>query len=321
MGFLLQLQGNDALWIIFGLKGASMVLVWVSMRTLCRWFPALQNNNNDDSRLHDAVIDNNGNTNDEDRIVRDSFCDEEDFDETTTTSQSGGFCFELRLYFAQEGLVGAGLALVFLYGNLLTLGPMMVAYLAEIGGGTSAAASIGVWKALSNVMAIAGTFWFSWSSLKLHTKGLVSLTIMVVCLTVSMVGIWMGRSALSSGSSSYASLSNIGSILVIAGVVPSRFGLWGYDLSVMQLYQTHVEAPMRGRVGGTQTVLNNAMEFLPIILGMTLLSKVSDFWILMIMGYSCVGIALIVYFVGTYQRPPTEKTSYGRVIQEEDSES
>jgi iron-regulated transporter 1 len=182
-------------------------------------------------------------------------------------------------------LVGAGIALALLYSNVLTFGGMMVAYMAE--KGNRSAASIGLWKGLSDVAGFLGTVWFSRSTKDLETKALISLTVLLGCLTLSMAGIWRGVGG------------GIGAALVIAGVIPSRIGLWAYDLSVVQLYQNRVAPSLRGTIGGTQTILNNVAEFVPFVLGMVV-SGVDDFWIVMVVGYLGVAAALLSYAKGTY---------------------
>ena len=69
---------------------------------------------------------------------------------------------------------------------------------------------------------------------------------------------------------------------------------------IILTYQTKVEDTLRGTVGGTQTILNNAFEFVPFLLTM-LISDVQNFWIVMVVGYASVAAALGSYFFGTYR--------------------
>ena len=87
--------------------------------------------------------------------------------------------------------------------------------------------------------------------------------------------------------------------LIIAGVIPSRIGLWVNIISVTQLFQQAVPPHQRGRVGGTQKSLNSLFQFVPFVLGM-IYSDVQDFWILMIVGYVFVGIAVSMFFTKIY---------------------
>jgi hypothetical protein len=68
------------------------------------------------------------------------------------------WCSDLHIYGAQKGLVGGGIGLALLYANVLTFGEMMVGYLVEKGGMSTA--SIGHWKGSAHGAAFLGTVWF-----------------------------------------------------------------------------------------------------------------------------------------------------------------
>ena len=289
LGSLLSKGGFDAsLWIVFAAKGISAVGVCLSMQQLYRWIPALQ-------RPHQPGHD-------------DTDDDENDpVDDTGSPAAAppppagGGCCSDLAVYGSRHPLVGAGIGLALLYGNVLTFGGMMVAYLSEKGGMSMAA--IGLWKGVNSGTAYFGTLWFSRSKLDVATKCLWSILGMFGCLTVSMVGLWLGSTTTGGSGDDDDDNDNrraaLGSALVIGGVLVSRIGLWGYDIGVTQLYQETVDPDLRGRVGGTQAVLNSALETLPVVLGMVF-DDSADFWIIVCTGYACVGLALVSYTRGTY---------------------
>jgi hypothetical protein len=305
-GFLVDnLSGNRSLWVVLGLKGISMLVVCACMHRLCEWVPALKLKPKENYKNENDDGDSDGDDNDDNSNVSGLLDDDKEESSslslspndshlsrrlcfgwtTTSTWQWCCSCSDLKIYCSQKGLVGAGIGLALLYSNVLTFGGMMVAYLAETGN--TSAVSIGLWKGLSDCAGFLGTVWFSRSRKDLKTKALWNLSMLVGCLTLSMAGIWMGVGG------------GIGSALVIAGVILSRIGLWGYDLSVVQLYQNRVAPSLRGTVGGTQTILNNVAEFVPFVLGM-IVSGVDDFWIVVVVGYLGVGAALLSHVKGTY---------------------
>lgn len=320
-GSLMTLKGDSSLWVVFYLKGISMMVVLVSMHKLCECVPSLQGKpqNTEQSRIILPSLD--------DRSINSDSSDKDVFHMQHKNNPSGNdesqsrcldqvlccYCSDCKIYVAQKGLVGAGLGMGLLYMNIMTFGGTMVAYLAETG--SASMALLGLWKGLSNVSAAFGTIAFSYSTTSLENKGLWSLVVMVTCLSVSAIGIGIDQFTTSNNEST--SLS-IGTVLLISGTIASRMGLWGYDLCVTQLYQNNVPEPLRGKVGGTQTILNNAFEFVPFLLTMVI-SKVEYFWIVMVVGYTSVSAALCLYFFGTYQ-VLSKSLHYGRVVSEEEQD-
>ena len=59
----------------------------------------------------------------------------------------------------------------------------------------------------------------------------------------------------------------------------------------MNLFFTYVPEELRGRVGGIQSSLNSLFEIIPFVLGMVY-SDVDKYWIVMLLSYISVGIAL-----------------------------
>ena len=58
---------------------------------------------------------------------------------------------------------------------------------------------------------------------------------------------------------------------------------------------------IRGVVGGTQQSLNALFQFIPNVMGLVFY-KPSEFYVYGATGYLAVGIAMVLYFVGVYQR-------------------
>jgi iron-regulated transporter 1 len=148
--------------------------------------------------------------------------------------------------------------------------------------------SIGIWKGVASFIGLLGTLAFGLSQkrMNLEATGLWGIVSQLLCLTVALGSIFVAKPDLSA-------------ILLISGVIPSRIGLWVFDISVAQLFQRTVPPTVRGQVGGLQTSLNAFFEYIPFVLGM-IYSDVSDFSKLVIVGYTSVGAAAALYIVGIY---------------------
>ena len=191
----------------------------------------------------------------------------------------------LNIYFQQRAVAWGGLGLALLYFNVLTFSGMMTAYLVSEG---MSLAQIGLWRGISSAVGLLGTVCYHQSVkwLSLEETGLWSILFEFLCLSVTAV-------------STFARGHRLKLALLIGGVLPSRIGLWVYDIAMTQLMQQYVAANVRGTVGGTQTSLNAICELLPYILGI-MYSKPSQFHIFVIGGYLSVGVASILYTVGLY---------------------
>eukprot|EP00980_Cylindrotheca_fusiformis_P017913 scaffold5684_cov71-Cylindrotheca_fusiformis.AAC.2 len=218
-------------------------------------------------------------------------------------------CWDIRKHhqlqvYASQTMAWAGLGLALLYFNVLTFSGMMTAYLVSCG---MSKFTIGIWRGISSIVGLLGTFVFSQSQSRLHldleTTAFWSLIWEFGWLTLSLSSIWVNNDNNNNdnGGSSSTNQNNatLAATLLIAGVLPSRIGLWVYDISVTQLFQQTVAPNVRGQVGGTQMSLNAFFEFLPFVLGM-IYSDVNDFWILIVGGYLSVGLAIVLYTFGVY---------------------
>jgi iron-regulated transporter 1 len=110
-----------------------------------------------------------------------------------------------------------------------------------------------------------------------------------LCLTLTFASIFISKE----------DHQDLALALLIGGVLPSRIGLWVYDIAVTQLFQQSVTESVRGQVGGTQNSLNAFMELLPFLLAI-FYHKPSQFYVLIVGGYLAVGLAMLLYVVGVY---------------------
>ena len=97
-------------------------------------------------------------------------------------------------------------------------------------------------------------------------------------------------------------------ILFMVGVVISRAGLWGTDITVTQLQQEFVAEHQRGTVGGVQSALNSMFDLIHFLLTIAM-STPEHFGTLVVISVSATTCGYIVYFV-FYLR-------YGRKLSED----
>ncbi|KAL7577261.1 hypothetical protein ACA910_002009 [Epithemia clementina (nom. ined.)] len=191
-----------------------------------------------------------------------------------------------RVYFEQPIAYG-GLGLAVLYVNALTFGALMTAYLASRG---MALGTVGLLRGLSAALGLLGTvaYHVSVSSTSLVITGLWSIVFEFLCLGICFASFFV---------QSY----NGSMALLVAGVWASRIGLWVFDISITQMMQELIPEGIRGVVGGTQQSLNALFQFTSYALGLIFFDP-ADFYIYAGAGYLAVGIALVLYFVGVFQR-------------------
>jgi iron-regulated transporter 1 len=251
------------IWV--GLVNAVALLVeWWCMTRIARLVPSL----NDPKQQ-------NNNTQD----------DKQEEEETSTSYASAFGWSSLQVYFRQPvALAGLGLAL--LYFNVLTFSGMMTAYLVSKG---MALSTIGMWRGVASTVGLLATCIYHQSAkhYSLQFTALWSICSEFLCLTFTF------------GSIFAVDDSAVSLALLIGGVLPSRIGLWVYDIAVTQLFQQSVAERVRGQVGGTQMSLNAWMELLPFGLAMVY-HKPSQFYVLIVGGYVSVGVAMLLYVLGVY---------------------
>jgi iron-regulated transporter 1 len=191
----------------------------------------------------------------------------------------------LDIYFQQRTVAWGGVGLALLYFNVLSFSGMMTAYLVSRG---MPFRRIGTWRGISSAVGLLGTFCYHWSAkrYRLEFTGLWSIIFEFACLSVTFGSIFVSDDDLSL-------------TLLITGVLPSRIGLWVYDIAMTQMMQKLVAAPVRGSVGGTQNSMNAVCELLPYLLGMVF-SKPGQFHVFIIGGYVAVAIAMVLYIIGVY---------------------
>jgi iron-regulated transporter 1 len=193
----------------------------------------------------------------------------------------------LEVYFSQP-VCWSGFSLSLLHLNVvLTFGGIMTAYLVWRGMNME---GIGLWRGVSSAAGLAGTFVYHLMAKKtqLVNVGMISVLFQFLCLT-----------------SSYASLfvddRNTSFAMLIGGVCFSRIGLWVFDISVTQLMQENIPAPIRGLVGGVQQSLNAFFTLVAYAVGL-FVSNPKYFYLYASTAYVGVGLAAVFFSQKVYSR-------------------
>ena len=206
---------------------------------------------------------------------------------SSSLSSSGRILLSGWTIFFQQPIAFGGLGLALLYVNILNFSALMTAFLVSKG---MALQTVGVLRGTSAALGLLGTVAYDVSvkSTSLVTTGLWSIVFEFMCLSVCFASFFVP--------------SYIGSMaLLVAGVWASRIGLWVFDISISQMMQELIPEGIRGVVGGTQQSLNAFFQFIPYVMGL-IFYQPAEFHIYAATGYLAVGIAMILYFVGVYQR-------------------
>lgn len=190
-----------------------------------------------------------------------------------------------KVYARQEMLLPA-LALAMLYFTVLSFGYLMTAALKWKG---VPAYILGLARGVSAVVGISATLAYPSVHVKLQTvrTGLWSSVIQWAFLSLCVASQWVPNWKISSA-------------LLMGGVAASRFGLWMFDLAVLQLMQESVPESERGTVGGVQNSVQSFFEMLSFVVGM-LLPNPEDFDKLVFLSYGAVTMALLLYTIQVYR--------------------
>ncbi|XP_037018838.2 solute carrier family 40 member 1 [Artibeus jamaicensis] len=94
---------------------------------------------------------------------------------------------------------------------------------------------------------------------------------------------------------SFHSESIISVILLFAGVIAARIGLWSFDLTVTQLLQENVIESERGIINGVQNSMNYLLDLLHFIM-VILAPNPEAFGLLVLISVSFVAMGHIMYF-------------------------
>jgi iron-regulated transporter 1 len=169
--------------------------------------------------------------------------------ETPTDDSTVGInetsCEEWSIYYKQS-IFPSALALAVLYLSVVSFGTLMTAWLAASGFHAGHLGLARALAALSGIMATTTTPHLV-QKLGVESAGVKYIWFMWACILPCTLA------ALSNKNPNFL-------WVVIAGVILSRFGLWGFDLCVTQMLQERVV--QIGAINGVQVALQNAFDAL-----------------------------------------------------------
>lgn len=190
-----------------------------------------------------------------------------------------------KVYAAQEMLLAA-VALAMLYFTVLSFGSLMTAALSWRG---TSSYILGLVRGFSALVGICATLAYPKFNGRLQTirTGLWAIVMQWSLLSLCVASNWISNSTASSA-------------LLMGGVATSRFGLWMFDLAVLQLMQESTPEQERGIVGGVQNSMQSFLEMLSFVTGM-LISNPKDFDKLVYLSYGAVTMSLTLYSLQVYR--------------------
>ncbi|KAG0481154.1 hypothetical protein HPP92_011686 [Vanilla planifolia] len=162
-------------------------------------------------------------------------------------------CFDAWIVYFKQDVVLPGVALALLYFTVLSFGTLMTATLEWKG---IPAYVIGIARGVSAIIGIVSTVMYPiiHSHISTLRTGLWSIWIQWCFLVACLASVWMHNSISSAW-------------MLMAGVAASRFGLWMFDLAVVQLMQDQVAESDRCLVGGVQSSLQSLLDLLTYVMG------------------------------------------------------
>lgn len=170
------------------------------------------------------------------------------------------------------------LAGALLYLTVLSFSGQMVTFLLSIGFTST---TIALLRTLSVGFELSATFLAprAISSIGPIRSGIWFLSWQMLCLAVGVTFFNFLHDAL------------MAAIMLVAGTILSRVGLWGFDLSAQMIVQEEVEAELRGSFSAVEASLQNCFELVSFV--MTIVwSRPQDF------GWPVMGSCCAVYTAG-----------------------
>lgn len=186
----------------------------------------------------------------------------------------------------------ASFSLACLYMTVLSFGPQMVSFLLFQGTKPS---QIGNLRTISTICELATTFFAPW--LMSHTgpsvSGLFFVNFQAICLALGLGFAW-----------SKLGIDPAGALYLVGGVILSRIGLWGFDLSTQVLIQEGVEAHNRAKFSATEVACQSIFE-LASFMQTIIWSKPEQFKypaIISVASTITAAILFLTFFIKNYKR-------------------
>lgn len=117
------------------------------------------------------------------------------------------------------------------------------------------------------------------------------------------------NSSMTTQSPSSQSFSYTSIIMMMAGIILSRPGLWILDLAITQLQQETISEDERGTVGGVQYAINEVFDLSHFIVTI-FLPKPNEFGYLTLLSFGAIACSSIIFLTFAYQFPRRKKAGY-----------
>jgi len=205
-----------------------------------------------------------------------------------------------RLYFAQQCWPPA-FCLAMLYFTVLSFSPLMTGYLKWSGMGNTEQSGFRALGALTAMLASL-VFPFAMRRTTLPRMGLWGIHSQVLCLLGMVLARFVVPAAMGWGVNQGADATLY---IFTTFLALSRFGLWGFDLSVTQILQEQVPMEVVGTVNGVQGSLQDMMQMLMYAVSL-LFTNPKYFWILVTAAICNVVLAAVIYTLWLVATPPME---------------
>jgi iron-regulated transporter 1 len=205
----------------------------------------------------------------------------------TNTVSSWQSC---QRYF-QHPVLLASMSYVLLYGSVLSFGNVMIAFvlwseqMSE--AGLAAARGCGALLGLAATVLAPKQLARGWGLDKTAYFYSVALLFAISVACASFL---------------FSDVASGGSVaMLVLGVVLSRFGLWGFDLVMVQILQERVDPAEAGRISGVQSSLLNVMYVAGFIFTL-IVPDPSDFYVAGWFSFSCLLASTITFTCYRVQR-------------------
>ena len=177
-------------------------------------------------------------------------------------------------------------SLALLYLTVLSYNGQMITYLLAIG---FSSAAIGVLRGVSAISELSAT-WIAPNIMQCIgpvRSGIWFINWQIFCVTVACALFWVPDHILPDNTIAIAGG-------IVAAVIASRIGLWGFDLSAQIIVQEEVEAELRGAFSSQEFAFQNVFEMFSFA-STILFSRPSQFKVPATISAGAVGIAGILY--------------------------
>lgn len=193
------------------------------------------------------------------------------------------------VFYFGHSMALASFSLSILYLTVLSFGPQMVSFLLFQG---RSPIEVGLLRTVSVICELSTTFLAPWV---MSVAGpLVSGVIFISWQAVSLIaGLWVAWPQLG--------VDPRGALYLVAGVILSRVGLWGFDLSAQVLIQKGVEAENRARFSSAEAACQSFFELVSFAQTMKW-SAPQDFKYPAVISTGSVVTASIVFFVFAFKK-------------------